>query len=132
MDDEARTEQGLRVRSEVLGAAHVARVVAATTEVSAPFQDLITRYAWGEVWSRPGLDRRTRSLLTLALLTSLRHENELALHVRAALTNGVTRAEITEVLLHTAVYAGVPASNSAFAVVQRVLAELDDPQDEEI
>lgn len=119
-----RHDQGMTVRRAVLGDAHVDRSVAATTPLTAPFQDLITRYAWGDVWTRPGLDRRTRSLLTLALLTALSHEHELGLHVRAAITNGVTPEEITEVLLHSAVYAGVPAANRAFAVAQRVLAEL--------
>ena len=117
-------ERGMTVRRAVLGDEHVDRAVQRTTSLSEPFQDLITRYAWGDVWSRPGLDRRTRSLLTLALLAALGHEAELALHVRAAVTNGLTVDEIGEVLLHTAVYAGVPASNSALAVAQRVLAEL--------
>ena len=117
-------ERGMAVRRAVLGAAHVDRAVQRTTPLTAPFQDLITRYAWGDVWSRPGLDRRTRSMLTLALLTALGHEAELALHVRAAVTNGLTVDEIGEVLLHAAVYAGVPASNSALAVAQGVLAEL--------
>ena len=112
---------GMLVRRAVLGDAHVDRAIAATTELTAPFQDVITRYAWGEVWSRAGLDRRTRSALTLALLAALGHEAELALHVRAALTNGLTPAEIGEVLLHTAIYAGVPAANSALAVAQRVI-----------
>jgi 3-oxoadipate enol-lactonase/4-carboxymuconolactone decarboxylase len=123
--DGARRRAGMQVRREVLGDAHVDRAVAGTTALTAGFQDLITRYAWGDVWSRPGLDRRTRSLLTLALLTALGHEKELALHVRAAITNGVTPEEVSEVLLHTAVYAGVPAANSAFGVAQQVLAELD-------
>ena len=131
MDDEARAGQGARVRREVLGDAHVDRAVAATTPLTAPFQDLVTRYAWGEVWSRPGLDRRTRSMLTVALLAALGHDTELALHVRAAVTNGVTRDEIGEVLLHTAVYAGVPAANSALAVAQRVLDQMDDQLDDE-
>ena len=131
MDDEDRAGQGTRVRREVLGDAHVDRAVAATTPLTAPFQDLVTRYAWGEVWSRPGLDRRTRSMLTLALLAGLGHDTELALHVRAAVTNGVTRDEIGEVLLHTAVYAGVPAANSALAVAQRVLDQMDDQLDDE-
>ena len=124
-------ERGMQVRRAVLGDAHVDRAVSRTTPVSAPFQHFITRYAWGDVWSRPGLDRRTRSLLTLALLTALGHEHELGMHVRAAITNGVTAEEISEVLLHTAVYAGVPASNSAYGVAQRVLAELglDGPPD---
>jgi 3-oxoadipate enol-lactonase/4-carboxymuconolactone decarboxylase len=117
-------ERGMRVRRAVLGGEHVDRAVQRTSALTAPFQDLITRYAWGDVWSRPGLDRRTRSLLTLALLTALSHEAELELHVRAAVSNGVTVDEIGEVLLHTAVYAGVPASNSALAVAQRVLSEL--------
>jgi 4-carboxymuconolactone decarboxylase len=121
VDDESRTSQGMAVRRAVLGDAHVDAAVAGTTDLTAPFQDFITRYAWGDVWSRPGLDRRTRSLLTLAILTTLGQEHELALHVRAALRNGVTPAEITEALLHTAVYAGVPAANRAFAIAQGVL-----------
>lgn len=128
MDDEARAGQGTRVRREVLGDAHVDRAVAATTPLTAPFQDLVTRYAWGDVWSRPGLDRRTRSMLTLALLAALGHDTELALHVRAAVTNGVTHDEIGEVMVHTAVYAGVPAANSALAVAQQVLDELTDEE----
>jgi len=117
-------ERGMATRREVLGDAHVDRAIAATTPLTQPFQDLITRYAWGEVWSRPGLDRRARSMLTLALLTALGHERELRLHVRAAVTNGVTEGEIAEVLLHTAVYAGVPAANTALAVAQEVLDEM--------
>jgi 4-carboxymuconolactone decarboxylase len=101
----------------------VDRAQARATPFSAPFQDFITRYAWGDVWARPGLDRGARSMITLAALTSLRAENEIAMHVRAALRNGVTREEIAEVLLHTAVYAGVPAANAAFAIAQRVLDE---------
>jgi 4-carboxymuconolactone decarboxylase len=128
MNDDERHEQGMRVRRGVLGDAHVDRAVANTTELTAPFQDLITRYAWGDVWARPGLDRRTRSIITLTALTSLRAENEIAMHVRAAITNGLTPAEITEVLLHTAVYAGVPAANAAFAIAQRTLQELDVPE----
>jgi 3-oxoadipate enol-lactonase/4-carboxymuconolactone decarboxylase len=124
--DAERVAAGMRVRRAVLGDAHVDRAVAATTAFTAGFQDLITRHAWGDVWTRPGLDRRTRSLLTLALLTALGHEKELAMHVRAALSNGVTPQEISEVLLHSAVYAGVPAANRAFAVAQQVLAELDE------
>ena len=125
-------ERGLKTRREVLGDDHVDRAVAGTTAFSAPFQDFITRYAWGEVWARPGLDRRTRSAVTLAVLTALHCENELAMHVRAALRNGLTAEEIGEVLLHTAVYAGVPAANAAFAIAQRTLAEagvaLDAPE----
>jgi 4-carboxymuconolactone decarboxylase len=107
----------------VLGDEHVDRAQAAATDFTAPFQDFITRYAWGEVWSRPGLDRRSRSMITLAALTAVRAEGELELHVRAARRNGLTAEEIAEVLLHTAVYAGVPAANAAFAVARRVLEE---------
>jgi 4-carboxymuconolactone decarboxylase len=121
--DDIRRATGMSVRREVLGDAHVDRAVAATTEFTAPFQDFITRCAWGDVWARDGLDRRTRSCITLAVLTTLRAEGEIALHVRAALRNGVTREEIAEVLLHTAVYAGAPAANSAFAVAQSVFDE---------
>jgi 4-carboxymuconolactone decarboxylase len=117
------SDPGERTRREVLGDEHVDRAQARTTEFTAPFQDFITRYAWGEVWNRPELDRRQRSMITLAALTSLRAENEIELHVRAALRNGLTPAEIREVLLHTAVYAGVPAANAAFTIAQRVLEE---------
>jgi 4-carboxymuconolactone decarboxylase len=116
-------EQGMTVRRQVLGDAHVDRATAAATPFTAPFQELITSYAWGEVWSRPGLDRRTRSCVTLGVLVALRCEEELALHVRAALRNGLTPEEIREVLLQTTVYAGVPAANTAFAIAQRVLRE---------
>jgi 4-carboxymuconolactone decarboxylase len=121
--DDDRRATGMSVRRAVLGDAHVDRAVAATTEFTAPFQDLITRYAWGDVWARDGLDRRTRSCITLAVLTTLRAEGEIAMHVRAALRNGVSREEIGEILLHTAVYAGAPAANSAFAIAQSVLDE---------
>jgi 4-carboxymuconolactone decarboxylase len=116
-------EQGMQVRREVLGDEHVDRAIAGTTPFTQPFQELITRYAWGGVWSRPGLDRRTRSCVTLALLVAVRAEHELAMHVRAALRNGVTADEIGEVLLQSAVYAGVPAADRAFAVAQDVLSE---------
>ena len=116
-------EEGMRVRREVLGDEHVDRAIENTTEFTAAFQEFITRNAWGAVWTREGLDRRTRSAITLAVLTALGREHELAMHVRAARTNGLTPEEISEVLLHTAVYAGVPASNAAFAVAQRVLAD---------
>jgi 4-carboxymuconolactone decarboxylase len=121
----SRRDDGERIRREVLGDAHVDRAAAATTAFTSPFQDFLTEVAWGTVWARPGLDRRTRSCITLAALTSLGCEAELALHVRAALGSGLSREEIGEVLLHTAVYAGIPAANRAFAVAQRVLAELD-------
>ncbi|HEY3872968.1 MAG TPA: 4-carboxymuconolactone decarboxylase [Actinocrinis sp.] len=122
--DAARRAAGMTVRRAVLGDAHVDRAVAATTGFTAPFQDLITRYAWGEVWSRPGLDRRTRSCITLTALVAHGHLNELAMHVRGALRNGLTPDEIGEVLLQTAIYCGVPAANAAFAVASRVLAEI--------
>lgn len=117
--------RGMRVRRGVLGDAHVDRAVAATTPETEAFQDFLTRYAWGEVWARPGLTRRERSIATLAALTTGGHHNEIAMHVRAALRNGLSRDEIAEVLLHTALYAGLPASNSAFAVMRAVFAEQD-------
>ncbi|WP_436771479.1 bifunctional 3-oxoadipate enol-lactonase/4-carboxymuconolactone decarboxylase PcaDC [Yinghuangia sp. YIM S09857] len=120
-----RPVRGTAVRREVLGDAHVDRAIAATTEFTAPFQDFITRYAWGEIWTRPGLDRRTRSCITLTALVAHGHHDELAMHVRAALRNGLSRDEIREVLLQTAVYCGVPAANAAFAVAARVLADID-------
>jgi 4-carboxymuconolactone decarboxylase len=113
----------MRIRREVLGDAHVDRAEARTTEFTADFQDFITRYAWGEIWTRPLLDRRTRSCITLTALVAGGHLEELALHVRAAVHNGLSADEIKEVLLHAAVYCGVPAANSAFAVAQRVLTE---------
>jgi 3-oxoadipate enol-lactonase/4-carboxymuconolactone decarboxylase len=119
-----RWEDGMRVRREVLGDVHVDRAVARTTPFTAAFQDFITRTAWGDVWARPGLDRRTRSCITLAALTALGREAEIALHVRAALRNGVTADEIAEVLLHTAIYAGIPAAHAAFHVAARVLDEI--------
>jgi 4-carboxymuconolactone decarboxylase len=125
MVDDERYDAGMAVRREVLGDAHVDRAVAGTTGFTAPFQDFITRYAWGTVWTRDGLDRRTRSCVTLAVLTALRAHDELPMHVRAALRNGLTPEEISEVLLHTAVYAGVPAANSAFKIAQEVLGAGD-------
>ena len=123
MNDEQRHEQGMRVRREVLGDAHVDRAEAKKSELTADFQDFLTRYAWGEVWDRPGLDRRSRSVATLAALVALRAENEIAMHVRAALRNGLTAEEIGEVILHTALYAGLPAANAAFAIAQSVIDE---------
>lgn len=114
-------EPGMKVRREVLGDAHVDRAIERTTAFTAPFQEFITRYAWGSVWTRDGLDRRTRSAVTLSVLTALGRENEIEMHVRGALRNGLTVDEIREVLLHTAIYAGVPAANSAFAIAQRVI-----------
>jgi 4-carboxymuconolactone decarboxylase len=116
-------DDGMRVRREVLGDEHVDAASERTTEFTREFQDLITRYAWGEIWTRPGLDRRTRSCMTLIALIALGRHEELALHVRAALRNGLTPDEIKEVLLHSAIYCGVPAANSAFAIAQRVLDE---------
>jgi 4-carboxymuconolactone decarboxylase len=123
MDDAERARRGMTVRREVLGDEHVDRAVATTTSFTEPFQDLITRYAWGEIWSRPGLSRAERSIVTLAVLAALQHENELAMHVKAALRNGLQPEQISEVLLQVALYAGVPAGNRAFAVAQRVLSE---------
>jgi 4-carboxymuconolactone decarboxylase len=116
-------ERGLEVRRAVLGDEHVDRAIARTTDFTAEFQDLITRYAWGEIWTRPGLDRRTRSCITLTALVAGGHSHELAMHVRGALRNGLTPDEIKEVLLQTAIYCGVPAANAAFAVAQEVVAE---------
>jgi 4-carboxymuconolactone decarboxylase len=116
-------DEGMRVRREVLGDEHVDAAVARTTDFTRDFQDLITRYAWGEIWARPGLDRKTRSCMTLIALVALGRDDELAMHVRAALRNGLTPDEIKEVLLHSAIYCGVPAANSAFAIAQKVLDE---------
>lgn len=124
MEDAQRAAQGMTVRREVLGDAHVDRAMAGATDVTRDFQDFITRYAWGEIWSRPGLARTERSMITLTALVVLRQEEELALHLRAALRNGVTPSQISELLLQTAVYAGVPAANRAFAIAARVLAEV--------
>ena len=120
-------EQGMAVRREVLGDEHVDRAVTGTTAFTAPFQEFITRTAWGDVWSRPGIDRRMRSAVTLGALVALRAEAEIPMHVRAALRNGLTPEEICEVLLHATVYAGVPAGNAAFALAQKTLRELGIP-----
>ena len=116
-------ERGMAVRREVLGDEHVDRALAGRTELTADFQDLITRYAWGEIWTRTGLDRRVRSCITVATLVALNHTEELKLHLRAALRNGVTPAELREVLLQCAVYCGVPAANSAFRIAADALAD---------
>ena len=121
MTDERLT--GMEVRRAVLGDAYVDRAEASRTPLTDEFQDLLTRYAWGEIWTRPGLDRRTRSCITVAMLVALNRDEELALHMRAALTNGVTVDELKEILLQTAIYCGVPAANSAFGVAAKVLAE---------
>jgi 4-carboxymuconolactone decarboxylase len=123
MDDAERSTQGMAVRREVLGDAHVDRAVANTTPFTADFQDFITRYAWGDIWSRPGLSRAERSIVTLTALAVLRQDEELAMHLRAALRNGLSPGQIKEVLLQVAVYAGVPAANRAVAIAARVLAE---------
>jgi 4-carboxymuconolactone decarboxylase len=116
-------DRGMEARREVLGDEHVDAALDRTTDFTAEFQDLITRYAWGEIWTRPGLDRRTRSCMTLIALVALNRMDELLMHVRAARRNGLTREEIKEVLLHSAIYCGVPAANAAFAVAQRALDE---------
>lgn len=121
MNDKERAAAGLRTRREVLGDEHVDRAVAGTTDFTADFQDFITRYAWGEVWRGPGLSRPERSMITLAVLAALGRDEEFALHVRAAIRNGLTAADIGEVLLHVAVYAGVPAANRAFALAARAM-----------
>jgi 4-carboxymuconolactone decarboxylase len=123
MTEDELYEQGMRARREVLGDAHVDRALASVTEFTVPWQEFITRHAWGAVWTRDGLDRRTRSVITLTALTALGRENEIAMHVRAALGNGLTQEEIGELLIHTAVYAGVPAANAAFAIAQSVFDE---------
>jgi len=123
VDDEQRREAGMHVRRAVLGDEHVDRAVASTSDFTAAFQDLITRYAWGEVWARPGLTRSERSMITLAALVALRQSDELAMHVRAAVRNGLTSAQIAEILLHLSVYVGVPAVNHALKVAEAALAE---------
>ena len=126
MDDRDRYEAGMKVRRAVLGDAHVDRSLTKRTEFNNEFQDLITRYAWGEIWTRPGLPRHTRSLLTLGLMIALNRSDEFKLHVRAAFNNGVTRDEIKEVILQCAIYAGVPAANSAFHMAEEVFAQMED------
>ena len=125
MNERERHKKGMKVRKQVLGKAHVERTEARKNKFNAPFQDLITRYAWGEIWTRPGLPRPTRSLLVIAMLVALNRSEELRLHLRASLNNGVTREEIKEVLLQCAIYCGVPAANSAFHAAQSVFEELD-------
>ena len=125
MDDRERHAAGMKIRREVLGSAHVDQAEAAKTSFSEPFQDFITRYAWGEIWARPGLPRRTRSLITLAMMVALNRDDEFRMHVRAALNNKVSREEIQEMLLQTAIYCGLPAANTAFHIAQEVFAEID-------
>jgi 4-carboxymuconolactone decarboxylase len=123
--DQDMHARGLKNRKEVLGEAHVERSFATADDFSRPYQDLITEYCWGAVWDRPGLSRKTRSLLNIAMLTALNREDEFKLHVRAAFRNGVTRDEIREVLLQAAIYCGVPAANSAFKQAREVFAAMD-------
>jgi len=125
MDDRERHAAGMKVRREVLGAAHVDKAEAAKTPFTEPFQDFITRYAWGEIWSRPGLPRQTRSLITLAMMVALNRGDEFRMHVRAALNNKVSREEIQEMLMQTAIYCGLPAANAAFHIAQEIFAEID-------
>jgi 4-carboxymuconolactone decarboxylase len=122
MDERKRYEQGLKVRRQILGDAHVDKSLKSRTKFTEDFQDLLTRYAWGEVWTRPGLPKQTRSLLTLALLVALNRNDEFRMHVRAALNNGVSQDQIREVLLHSAIYCGLPAANTAFHIAQEVIA----------
>jgi 4-carboxymuconolactone decarboxylase len=126
MEDQERHAKGMEVRRAVLGSAHVDRAQANLNELNSEFQNFITRYAWGEIWTRPGLPRHTRSLLTIAMMVALNREEELKLHLRAASNNGVTREEIKEVLLQAAVYCGVPAANSAFHMAQEVFRQMDE------
>jgi 4-carboxymuconolactone decarboxylase len=125
MDERDRYSKGMEIRRAVLGDAHVDRSLARRDAFNEEFQDLITRYAWGEIWSRPGLPRHTRSLLTLALMITLNRGDEFKMHVKAAFNNGVTRDEIKEVILHCAIYAGVPAANVAFHLAEEVFAMMD-------
>ena len=125
MDDRERYDKGMAVRRAVLGDAHVDRSIARRTPFNEEFQDLITRYAWGEIWTRPGLPRHTRSLLTIGLMVAINRADELKLHVRAAFNNGVTRDEIKEVILQCAIYAGVPAANTAFHLAEEVFAQME-------
>lgn len=128
MDDRERYENGMKVRRAVLGDAHVNLAARNSTEFNREFQDLITRYAWGEIWTRPGLSRHARSLIVIATMVALNRPDELRLHVRAAFNNGVTADEIKEVLLQSAVYCGVPAANSAFHIASQVLSEMEGQQ----
>ena len=130
MDDTERARQGMTVRREVLGDEHVDRAVAATTPFTEPFQDFITRYAWGDIWSRPGLSRAERSLVTLSVLAAMQHEHELAMHVKAALRNGLTEEQIREVLRQVAVYAGFPSAWNALATMNAVLERAGDDEGE--
>jgi 4-carboxymuconolactone decarboxylase len=125
MDDREHFDQGMTVRRAVLGSAHVDRAMSRKNEFNGEFQELITRYCWGDIWTRPGLPRHTRSLLTIAMLVALNRPDEFRLHVRAAFNNGVTRDEIKELLLHAAIYCGVPAANASFHMAEEVFAQME-------
>jgi 4-carboxymuconolactone decarboxylase len=131
MDEHQRYQQGLKVRREVLGDAHVDKSLEHRTDFNEEFQELITRYPWGEIWTRPGLTKETRSMITLAMLVALNRGDEFRLHLRAALRNGVSREEIREVLLQSAIYCGVPAANSAFHAAQEIFSQVDAEKDSE-
>jgi 4-carboxymuconolactone decarboxylase len=122
MDERKRYEQGMKVRRQILGDAHVDKSLDNRNKFNEEFQDLLTRYAWGEIWTRPGLPKQTRSLVTLAMLVALNRNEEFRMHVRAALNNGVSQDQIREVLLHSAIYCGLPAANTAFHIAQEVIA----------
>jgi 4-carboxymuconolactone decarboxylase len=126
VDEKERYDKGLQTRREVLGKEHVDRALANQSEFNTPFQELITRYAWGEIWERPGLTRRERSLITLAMLVALNREPEFRMHIRAALNNGVTAEEIRELLIHAGIYCGLPAANAAFQAAAQVINETKD------
>jgi len=125
MDDQERYQEGMIVRREILGDAHVDRTLERLNSVNEDFQNLITRYAWGEIWTRPGLERKTRILITVALLVAVNRPDEFRMYVKAAIQNGVSQAELKEVLLHTAIYCGLPAANASFRAAEEVLAALD-------
>ena len=125
MDDREHFDQGMTVRRAVLGSAHVDRAMSRKNAFNGEFQELITRYCWGDIWTRPGLPRHTRSLLTIAMLVALNRPDEFRLHVRAAFNNGVTRDELKEVLLQTAIYCGVPAANASFHMAEEVFAQME-------
>jgi 4-carboxymuconolactone decarboxylase len=128
MDDRERYAEGMKVRRAVLGDAHVDRTLANRNSFNEPFQDFITRYAWGEIWTRPGLPRHARSLVTIGMMIALNRADELRMHLRAALNNNVTRDEIRELLLHSTIYCGAPAANSAFHIAEQLFAEIDSAQ----
>jgi 4-carboxymuconolactone decarboxylase len=131
MDEHQRYQQGMQVRREVLGDAHVDKALGNRSEFNEEFQELITRYAWGEIWTRPGLPKQTRSMITVAMLVALNRSEEFRLHLRAALRNGVSREELREVLLQAAIYCGVPAANSAFRAAQEIFSQMDAEKDSE-